>query len=302
MSHARVLGFVGLAALAVAAVAYAQTTVTPIPDPAPVQTAPLSDVVEETTWGDAEKGAILAGTCTACHGLDGNPTDPQYPRLAAQSERYIAQQIALYKSGERSGAMAAVMKPFADMLSAQDARDVGAYYANQKSGAGVADDTLVTEGSYEGMKFFEIGEQLFLAGDAERDIPACMACHGPGGAGNPGPAYPRVAGQYADYTQRRLEQFREGTTSRGDPHLFEIMATIAEPLTDQEIGALASYLEGLHPRADDLAVADAPVPIITSSGPGTTPSVVPADGDETETETDVEAEPADAAVSPEPAG
>ncbi len=276
MSHARVLGFVGLAALAAAAVAYAQTTVTPIPDAAPVQTAPLGDVIGKTTWGDADKGATLAGTCAACHGLDGNPTDPQYPRIAGQSERYIAQQIALFKSGERNTGMSAVMKPFADMLSAQDARDVGAYYATQTSGAGVADDTVVAEGPYAGMKFFEIGEQLFLSGDAERGIPACMACHGPDGAGNPGPAYPHVAGQQAAYTQRRLEEYRAGTTSQRDPHLFEIMATVANELTDQEIGALASYLQGLHPRANDLAVADAPAPVVTSPGPGTTSGSAPA--------------------------
>ena len=276
MSHARVLGIVGLSVLAAAAVAYAQTTVTPIPESPPIETAPLSGTVEQTTWGDPQKGATLAGTCAACHGLDGNPTDPQYPRLAGQSERYIAQQIALFKSGERNSGMAAVMKPFADMLSAQDARDVGAYYATQEAGAGVADDTVVTEGPYAGMKFFEIGEQLFMAGDAKRGIPACMACHGPDGAGNPGPAYPHVAGQQAAYLQRRLEEFRTGTTSQREPHLFNIMATVANELTDQEIGALSSYMQGLHPRANDLAVANAPMPMVTSSGPGTTATVIPA--------------------------
>ena len=278
MSHARVLGFAGLVALAAAAVAYAQTTVTPIPDAEPVQTAPLEDVAATTTWGDASKGATLAGTCAACHGLDGNPTDPQYPRIAGQSERYIAHQIALFKSGERNTGMSAVMKPFADMLSAQDARDVGAYYATQTSGAGVADDAVVADGPYKDMKFFEIGEQLFMAGDAERGIPACMACHGPDGAGNPGPAYPHVAGQQAAYTQRRLEEYRAGTTTQREPHLFNIMAAVANELTDQEIGALSSYLQGLHPSANDVAIADVAPPAVTSSGPGTTPSVVPGAG------------------------
>lgn len=268
MSHARVLGIVGLTALAAAAVAYAQTTVTPIPENAPVETAPLEQVApapEVTSWGDAQNGATIAGTCAACHGLDGNPTDMQYPRLAGQSERYIAHQIALFKSGERNDGMAAVMKPFADMLSAQDARDVGAYYATQQSGAGVADDGLVTEGPYEGMRFFEVGQQLYLSGDAERGIPSCMACHGPAGAGNPGPAYPRVAGQVSDYTQRRLEYFRSGDPEN-DSRLYRIMADVAAELTDQEIGALSSYLEGLHPAADDLV----------ASAAGTAPVAAPA--------------------------
>ncbi|MCM2356007.1 MAG: cytochrome c4 [Arenimonas sp.] len=254
MRHARVLGLVGFAAFAAAAVAFAQATVTPVPDNAPVQTAPL---VEKVTWGDAKAGAAKAGTCAACHGLDGNPTDPQYPRLAGQSERYTAQQLALFKSGERNTGMAAVMKPFADMLSAQDARDLGAFFATQNAGSGVADDGVVATGPNKGRKFFEVGQQLYRNGDPARGIPACLACHGPAGAGNPGPAYPAVAGQFAAYSQRRLEEYRAGTTTRQDPALFDVMAAVASKLTDEEIGALASYLQGLHPRADEAA---APVP------------------------------------------
>jgi cytochrome c553 len=82
-----------------------------------------------------------------------------------------------------------------------------------------------------------------------------MACHGPVGAGNPGPAYPAVAGQQAAYVQRRLEEYRAGTTTQKDVHLFNVMATVANKLTDEEIGSLASYVQGLHPRADEAAEA-----------------------------------------------
>jgi cytochrome c553 len=256
MRQARVIGLVGLSAFAAAAVAFAQATVTPVPDTAPAQAAPL--VEKPATWGDVKAGATKAGTCAACHGLDGNPTDAQYPRLAGQSERYIAHQLALFRSGERSTGMAAVMKPFADVLSAQDSRDVGAYFATQKAGAGIADDTLVTTGPYKDRKFFEIGQQLFRSGDKARGLPACMACHGPSGAGNPGPAYPAIAGQNSDYTKRRLEEYRAGTTTHQDPAQFNIMASVAGKLTDEEIGALSSYLQGLHARAANEATAAAP--------------------------------------------
>ena len=282
MSQARVLGIVGLAALAVAAVAYAQTTVTPVAPTEQVQTAPLDAKPEKTVWGDAKAGAAKAGTCAACHGLDGNPTDPQYPRLAGQSERYIAQQLALFKSGERSGGMAAVMMPFASILSAQDARDVGAHFAAQKSGAGIADDTVIATGPNAGKKFYEVGQQLFLSGDKARGVPACMACHGPTGAGNPGPAYPRVAGQMADYSKRRLEEYRAGTTTARDPHLFNIMATVSKQLTDEEITSLSSYLQGLHPRRDDIASA-APAPAALPAAPAT-PAAPAADEAEADTE------------------
>ena len=80
MRLARVHGLAGLALLAAAAVAYAQSTPVAVPDAAPVQAAPLDD--KPAHWGDATAGQSKAGACAACHGLDGNPTDPHYPRLA----------------------------------------------------------------------------------------------------------------------------------------------------------------------------------------------------------------------------
>lgn len=249
MRHARVYGLVGVAALAVAAAAFAQTTVTPVPENAPVQAIPL--VEAKATWGDAKAGATKAGACAACHGLDGNAMQQNAPRIAGMPERYVAHQLALFKSGERSTGLAAVMKPFADALSAQDMRDVGAYFATQKPGAGVADDSVIASGANKDMKFFEVGQRLFRSGDAARGIPACMACHGPAGAGNPGPAYPRIAGQQSAYVARRLQEYRAGTTTERDPKLFNVMAAVTKQLSDEEIQALGSYLQGLHARADE---------------------------------------------------
>jgi cytochrome c553 len=288
MRHARAYGIAALAALAAGAVAiaFAQTTVTPLPETAPVQATPLdaSAVADlaKAHWGDAKAGATKAGACAACHGLDGNPTDPQYPRLAGMPERYTAQQLALFKSGERNTGMAAVMAPMAMPLSAQDMRDIGAFFAQQKAGAGIADDSVIAEGPYKGMKFYEVGQQLFRGGDQARGIPACMACHGPTGAGNPGPAYPHIGGQQSAYVVRRLEEYRAGTTTQADPHLFKVMATVAKPLSDEEIQALASYLQGLHARSDEAAVATtapaaAPAPApAPATPPATEPEPAPA--------------------------
>jgi cytochrome c553 len=252
MRHARAFGLAGIAALAAAAAAFAQTTVTPLPEAEPVQTAPIeanamADLAAAQP-GDAQAGAGKAAACAACHGVDGNPADPQYPRIAGQSERYIARQLALFKSGERNTPLAALMQPFAMPLSAQDMRDIGAYYATQTPGAGVADDSQIASGPYAGMKFYQVGERLYRAGDAGRGIPACMACHGPDGRGNPGPPYPNVAGQYADYSARMLEAYRDGLVLGSAEHANSVMAEVAAQLTDEEIQSLASYLEGLHPR------------------------------------------------------
>lgn len=266
MRRSRLYGIAGLTVAAIAAVAFAQTTVTPVAEEAPVETTPLdgqaalitgpnADAVaalKDTHWGDANNGATLAGACAACHGLDGNAMQQNAPRIAGQNELFVARQLALFKSGERNQNLAALMAPFAMPLSPQDMRDLGAHYATQASGAGVADDTVITDADspYEGMKFYEVGQKLYRQGDFARDLPACMACHGPSGGGNPGPGYPHVGGQDANYVAQRLQLYRDGNSNRQDPAQFDLMAGISKKLTDLEIQALGSYMQGLHTRPD----------------------------------------------------
>ena len=246
-------GLFGFACLALAAVAYAQSTAVAVPENAPVQVAPLDD--KPATWGDAKAGQTKAGACAACHGLDGNAMQQNAPRIAGMPERYVAQQLAQFKNGERTSGLAALMVPFATPLSNQDMRDIGAWYASQKPGAGVADDTAIAAGPNQGMKFYQVGERLYRAGDTARGIPACLACHGASGAGNPGPAYPAVSGQQSAYVARRLEEYRTGTTTAKDAAHFNLMASVAKQLTDEEIQSLGSYVQGLHTRSSGTSKA-----------------------------------------------
>jgi len=193
--------------------------------------AGLAQAADKPIVGDATAGAAKAATCGACHGTDGNPTSSQYPKLAGQNENYIARQIQLMKSGKRQNA---VMMGFIASLSDQDMHDIGAYYASKTSLPGVADTKVV-----------EQGQSYYRGGDAQDRVPACMACHGPDGRGNPGAIYPQLAGQYADYTSAKLKSFRGGQGFSDDEHA-KIMTTVAKPLTDADIAALASYIEGLH--------------------------------------------------------
>jgi cytochrome c553 len=191
--------------------------------------------------GDATAGAAKVAVCGACHGADGNATSPMYPKLAGQSENYLVRQIELMKSGKRSNP---VMMGFIANLSAQDMHDMGAYYASKTALAGVADAKLV-----------EPGQLYYRGGDAQDRVPACMACHGPDGHGNPGAMYPQLAGQFADYTTAKLKAFRDGQGFSDDEH-GKIMTTIAKPLTDADIAALASYIAGLYtatPKTSELA-------------------------------------------------
>lgn len=241
-----VLALAGVACLALAAAAFAQSTAVAAPDNAPVQAAPLQE--KPASWGDAKAGQAKAGVCAACHGLDGNAMQQNAPRIAGMPERYLAEQLHLFKAGQRTEGLAAIMVPFATLLSAQDMRDVGAWYASQKAGAGVADDTVITSGSNKDLKFYQVGEKLFRFGDSKRGIPACMACHGPSGAGNPGPAYPSIHGQDSAYVARRLEEYRKGETAYTNPAHFKLMTSVAQTLSDEEIKSLASYVQGLHTR------------------------------------------------------
>ena len=129
MRHARVMGLAGLAVLAVGAVAFAQTTVVPVPDNAPVETAPLDINLAKTTWGDAKAGQTKAAACAACHGADGNPSDPQYPRLAGQYAEYTVQQLKNFRAEERSNDPERMMRTIADKMSDRQIKAVADYIA-----------------------------------------------------------------------------------------------------------------------------------------------------------------------------
>jgi cytochrome c553 len=249
MSFRRNLGLAGvLASVLAPAIAFAQTESTPAtvsaaPEPAAAAVSELTDAHGPAQPGDAATGEGKAAVCAACHSADGNSSDPQYPKLAGQHERYIARQLALYKSGERNNP---IMLGFAATLSPQDMRDIGAYFATKSVVPGMADDSVIKDGPSAGKKFYQVGEALYRGGDAERGVPACLGCHGPSGRGNPGPSYPAIAGQHSGYTTAQLTAFRDGTVYGRDANANAIMAGVAKYLTDEEIGALASYIEGLH--------------------------------------------------------
>ena len=193
--------------------------------------------------GDPKAGQAKAGACAACHGVDGNAAIALYPKLACQHEQYIWRQLKMYKTGERNNA---IMLGLAAVLTEQDMRDIGAYFSQQKVIAGLADETVIAQGPNAGKKFYEVGEKIYRSGNATNDVPACMACHGPAGAGMPGPTYPALGGQHADYTSLRLNEFRAGTVWGKDKNANVIMSQAAKGLSDEDIQGLATYLQGLH--------------------------------------------------------
>ncbi|GAA0890193.1 c-type cytochrome [Rhodanobacter soli] len=180
---------------------------------------------------DATAGQAKAAVCGACHGMDGNSADAQYPKLAGQSEQYIVRQLTSFKAAKRQNP---IMMGMAAPLSEQDMHDLGAYFASKTALPGVADQALV-----------EHGQTLFRQGDATRGIPACMACHSIDGRGNPGAMYPQLTSQHAQYIEATLKAWHDGTSWGDDAH-SQVMPAIAKQLSADDIAALASYIEGLH--------------------------------------------------------
>ena len=136
--------------------------------------------------GDAKAGEGKAAACGACHGMDGNPADKQYPKLAGQNEAYVARQITLFKTQKRQNADHDGLRRAA--LASRTCTTSARISRRKTSLPGVADEKLL-----------ERGQALYRGGDATLGVPACMACHGPDGRGMAGAGYPQLAGQWADY-------------------------------------------------------------------------------------------------------
>jgi len=186
--------------------------------------------------GDAAAGQAKSAICAACHGADGNSAVPNWPKLAGQHEQYLVRQISLIQSGKRPvpEMMGIVMG-----LSTQDIADLAAHFSAQQKSAGLADEAQVA-----------LGERTFRAGNGESGVPACMACHGPAGEGNPLAGYPALAGQHAVYTGNMLKRFRDGERWGEDDVSSHVMNGVTAELTDEEIAAVASYIQGLYLRSE----------------------------------------------------
>lgn len=184
--------------------------------------------------GDPSAGEAVAGICATCHGENGNSPDPnQWPHLAKQGAPYIVKQLQNFLDPEAEGGRDnAIMYGMASGLEEQDMADLAAFYAKQDIIGGVTDAALA-----------EHGENLYRGGDIERGISACIGCHGPSAHGNPAARFPRLAGQAGAYVSAQLAAFRNGSRAN-DPN--GMMRSIAARLSDQDIAALASYLQGLR--------------------------------------------------------
>lgn len=186
--------------------------------------------------GDAERGKAKSVTCGACHGVDGNSAIAMNPKIAGQHANYLVKQLTEFKlasqTGGKEGRNNAVMNGMAAALSEQDILDLAAYFSSQEATSSEAAQDIV-----------EQGNKLYIGGDMERGITACIACHGPRGNGTSLSGFPDISGQHAEYIASQLKAFRSGDRANS---LNGMMADIAKRMTDEDIEVIASYVAGLH--------------------------------------------------------
>jgi cytochrome c553 len=191
--------------------------------------------------GDAARGETLVAVCAACHGADGNSPVPSFPKLAGLGERYMTKQLEDIKSGAR------VVPEMTGLLinsSSQDMADMSAFYAAKPMQLSGAKELAVRVNSGAEVDALGLGEKIYRAGNSETGAPACTGCHSPRGLGNDPAFYPRLSGQFAEYIEKQLRDFRGG--KRLNDGEAQVMRKAAEHLSDAEILALANYIAGLN--------------------------------------------------------
>ena len=186
--------------------------------------------------GDTPGASIVAKgspggamACAGCHGAKGEGNAAAgFPRLAGLGAGYIQSQLNHFAEGARKNV---VMELVAKQLTADERKAVSAYFSALPSApgvAGLAPDKLKAD---------DAGAWLAARGRWDADLPACVQCHGPGGAGV-GDAFPAIAGQPRAYLAAQLASFKNGTRPGGPMNL---MGTVAKKLSDADIAAVASH-------------------------------------------------------------
>jgi len=200
--------------------------------------AALAAHADGLVQGDADAGKAKSITCAACHGTDGNSVNPVWPNIAGQHATYIVSQLRAFKGDAANGVAPTRSEPLmlgqVMMLNDEDMANLAVYFSEMTPAAKtVSDPSLVDR-----------GERLYRGGNAENSVSACIACHGPTGRGNPAADVPAIAGQYAVYSAQQLRNYQSGARTSDGP--TRVMRDIAARLSENDILAVASYMQGLQ--------------------------------------------------------
>lgn len=175
---------------------------------------------------------IIAG-CELCHGRDGNSTtNENWPKLAGQNVNYLMKQMQDFQPNVKYGRDNPIMNSLLGALSKKEKIKIANYYANLLGTIDIAHNDLLP-----------LGQRIYRGGDSDKGTPACLACHGPAGLGNPPAGFPRLSGQHPRYIATQLRAFRDGKR-KNDKH--QMMPIISKKMNDTEIIAVSNYISGLY--------------------------------------------------------
>ena len=194
---------------------------------------------QDAKAGDAARGATKAAMCIGCHGLIGyQATFPEVykvPKISGQGAKYIVSSLTAYQKGDRKHP---TMRGIAASLTEQDMADLGAYYEQHGKDTAAAAPAALAQ----------------PVPDALKDrMAACVACHGPNFSAPIDPAYPRLAGQHADYLYAALKAYH----TDGNPNVGRANATMRSQVVQEadgkkkltfnsaELKQVAAYLSSL---------------------------------------------------------
>jgi cytochrome c553 len=202
--------------------------------------AASSGIAEEATKKAAPKAdpakaqTIATQVCGACHGADGNSVAPANPKIAGQFPEYLHKQLVNFKAkdGKKPERDNPVMTGMVANLSADDMKNLAAYYGGQKLKPAAAKDKALVA----------VGQKLWRGGNPATGVAACAGCHGPDGSGIPA-QYPRLSGQYSEYIEAQLKAFQSGQRAN-DPG--GMMRGVVARMTEKEMKAVADYAAGLR--------------------------------------------------------
>lgn len=210
----------------------------------------LFAVAAAADQGDVARGSVIANQgkvtaavpgntvppCRNCHGDRGiGDGSGAFPRLTGQLAFYTYKQLQDFAGDTRPSP---VMSPIAAALSEQDRQDVAAYYASVKGPLfplPILDPELAQRGG-----------MISAAGSSEKQVPACITCHGEAGAGM-APSFPYLGGQYASYLQYQMDAFRLGRRNNSP---FGVMTEIAQKMSEDDINAVSQYLASVRRPCD----------------------------------------------------